>query len=103
MPTIFADVHEIEEFDKRLVHKCTKFRTVRFQSTLSSMIYMQVESRSIMRNRNIVMIVKQLTVLTVPHFQKPNLAVNQHILAFSGSLFNLRDCNLHRLVVVIDV
>ena len=50
-----------------------------------------------------VMTVKQLTVLTVPHFQKPNLAVNQHILAFSGSLFNLRDCNLHRLAVVIDV
>ena len=50
LPTIFADVHEIEEFDKHLVHK---FRTVRFQSTLSSMIYnitMPVES--IMRNRN---------------------------------------------------
>ena len=50
LPTIFADVHKIEEFNKHLVHK---FRTVRFQSTLSSMIYninMQVES--IMRNRN---------------------------------------------------
>ena len=52
LPTIFADVHEIEEFNKHLVHK---FRTVRFQSTLSSysMIYninMQVEG--IMRNRN---------------------------------------------------
>ena len=50
MPTIFAGVHEIEEFDKHLVHK---LRTVRFQSTLSSMIYninMQVES--VMRNRN---------------------------------------------------